>query len=97
MFLLVVVHWKAPDEALVSSASVIGVQGDVIVMGRLHLPAGSADWRPQALALTAPLGCPAGISISQNRRRAIFTILALNKTLGNHYPPYSKLLTLLRI
>ena len=60
MFLLVVVHWKAPDEALVSSASVIGVEGDVIVMLRLHLPPGSADW-PQALALTArpPLGCPA--------------------------------------
>ena len=32
MFLLVIVHRKAPDEALVSSASVVGVQGDVIVI-----------------------------------------------------------------
>ena len=59
MFLLVVVHWKTPDEALVSSAPVVGVQGDVIVMLSLHLPPGSA-----ALALTAPLGCPANITIS---------------------------------
>ena len=53
MFLLVVVHWKTPDEALVSSASVVGVQGDLIVMVRLPLA-------PQALALTAPppLGSP---------------------------------------
>ena len=32
MFLLVVVHWKAPDEALVNSTSVVSVQTHVITV-----------------------------------------------------------------
>ena len=52
---MVVVHWKAPDEALVSSTSVVGVEGDVIVMFLLHLTPLSAP----ALTAPPPLGCPA--------------------------------------
>ena len=59
MFLLVVVHWKAPDKALVSSAPVVGVEGDVVVMLLLQLPP-----LPAALTAPPPLGCPAGFSIS---------------------------------
>ena len=38
VFLLVVVHWKAPDKALVSSAPVVGVETQVEIIMILRAP-----------------------------------------------------------